>query len=63
MDSKQVVHRPGGTGNPDRSNIMNQYEARNLSEDFWCAIDDQFFSIYEYTPPAWRDAVSMLCAY
>jgi hypothetical protein len=23
MDSKQVVHRPGGTGNPDRSNIMS----------------------------------------
>ena len=22
MDSKQVVHRPGGTGNPDWSNIM-----------------------------------------
>lgn len=22
MDSKQVVHRPGGTGDPDRSNIM-----------------------------------------
>ena len=25
MDSKQVAHRPGGTGNPDRSNIMTAF--------------------------------------
>jgi hypothetical protein len=30
MDSKQVVHRPGGTGDPDRSNIMSKTFAAAL---------------------------------
>jgi hypothetical protein len=39
MDSANAVHRPGGTGNPDRSNIMQKTiitlrEAAQIAKSF-----------------------------
>jgi hypothetical protein len=53
---RRTVHRPGGTGNPDRSNIMSktkQITAENFPAAF-AAMDEAAKALWAYPGQDWQ---------